>query len=320
MAHLFRRFLEAFQHRLAALAHKDGPDHEQDTLPRQRTASLPETLPLTPQKGAAAPLPEETPRPLQLEVGLGLSPGRQRHHNEDTLLAQTINLAAGEQDLLVGLYIVADGMGGHQHGELASAAAARAFAHRLYHHLFRTLLAPEPQMPETPLIELLHDAMAEANRTVLESVPGGGTTLTAALILGQHLIIAHVGDSRAYYFHPDGRWEVLTRDHSLVKRLEELGQLTPEEAAVHPQRNVLYRALGQAEPLEPEVTQRPLPTDGALLLCSDGLWGVVPEEEIRQIVFQAPTAAQACAQLTHQANEYGGPDNISVILVRFGKT
>ena len=108
----------------------------------------------------------------------------------------------------------------------------------------------------------------------------------------------------------------LTRDHSLVRRLEELGQLTPEEAAIHPQRNVLYRALGQGEPFEPEIITAPLPQPGYLLVCSDGLWGVVPEERMGEIIKSAPLLSTACQGLIDAANAAGGPDNISAILVR----
>ncbi len=294
------------------------PSQPADTVPRPK-ATGPETLPLSPQEGVPIAAEAQIPsRPPQVTVGVGLSTGIQREHNEDALFAQTLTLAAGERDLLVGLYIIADGMGGHQHGELASAVAARTFAHYLYEHLILPLAGPQAQPPEEPVIEIMAHATQAANQQVVETVPGGGTTLTAVLLLGQHLTIAHVGDSRAYFIHPDGRLQTLTRDHSLVKRLEELGQLTPEEAAVHPQRNVLYRALGQLEPLEPEVTQMSLPNAGHLLLCSDGLWGVVPEEDLLQTVLQAENPTQACAQLIQQANQRGGPDNISVVIVRIG--
>lgn len=109
--------------------------------------------------------------------------------------------------------------------------------------------------------------------------------------------------------------EVLTRDHSLVQRLVELGQITDAEAAVHPQKNVLYRALGQGEPFSPDISTSPIPPNGYLLICSDGLWGVVPEEEITRIIFEAANPQEACSALVAAANEAGGPDNITAILV-----
>jgi protein phosphatase len=129
------------------------------------------------------------------------------------------------------------------------------------------------------------------------------------------MTIGHVGDSRAIAIHHGGG-ETLTRDHSLVKRLEELGQISSEEAAIHPQRNVLYRALGQGEVLEPDIFTAPFPQPGWLLICSDGLWSVVPEEHLFNIVFNAKDLQHACQQLVAAANEAGGPDNISVIMIQ----
>ena len=256
-------------------------------------------------------------RPLQVQVGVALDAGLQRDHNEDAVLAQSLVLASRDQDVLVGLYVVADGMGGHLHGEQASDVAVRTLVQHLTRHLFAPLSHPEQGMPDQPLLDLMEAAVQEANRAVLRYAAGGGSTLTAALLVGQQLILGHVGDSRAYFIHPDRRMQVLTRDHSLVKRLEELQQLTPEEAAHHPQRNVLYRALGQSEPLQPEVKSERLPRAGYLLLCSDGLWGVVPEEEIVAIVFQAVSPQEACRELVRAAHRHGAPDNISAVLVHF---
>jgi len=130
------------------------------------------------------------------------------------------------------------------------------------------------------------------------------------------MTIAHVGDSRAYAISTDGTSQILTRDHSLVMRMIELGQLTAEEAQVHPQRNVLYRALGQGEPFASDISTSPLPDSGHILLCSDGLWGVVGEVEIIRIIAAAPSPQVASQLLVDAANTNGGPDNISAILIR----
>jgi protein phosphatase len=151
---------------------------------------------------------------------------------------------------------------------------------------------------------------------ISENAPGGGTTLTAVLVIGTQMTIAHVGDSRAYAIYLDGRMQTLTRDHSLVKRLEELGQITAEEAAVHPQKSMLYNALGQGDIPRPDVFTAALPQPGYLMVCSDGLWGVVPEDEIFSIITSAPNPQMACQNLLDAANAYGGPDNITVILAR----
>jgi protein phosphatase len=174
----------------------------------------------------------------------------------------------------------------------------------------------KPEAPDESLQEIMGAAVDEAQKTIQREAPGSGTTLTAALILGQQMTIAHVGDSRAYMIYSDGRIETITRDHSLVKRLEELGHISQKEAENYPNRNVLYRALGQGEQLEPDIFTIPFPAAGLLMLCSDGLWGVVPEKEILRAVRESPNLEQACQSMVAVANAAGGPDNISVVLVQ----
>ena len=159
-------------------------------------------------------------------------------------------------------------------------------------------------------------SVMEAHQYVQREAPGSGTTVTAALVLGQQVTIAHVGDSRAYSVYPDGRIEPITRDHSLVKRLEELGHLSKDEAANFPHRNVLIRALGQGESLEADIFTIPFPQTGYLMICSDGLWGVISEKDIYRSIAEAPNLHRACQNMVEAANTAGGPDNITVILVQ----
>ncbi|UCH60914.1 MAG: serine/threonine-protein phosphatase [Anaerolineales bacterium] len=254
--------------------------------------------------------------PPQLIVGCGQSVGRQRDHNEDALFTLATTFTSEYSNIPFGLFLVADGMGGHQYGELASGIAIRTMATYLINQLYTPLLSIKPESPQESLQEIMQKGIQEAHRSIIRSTPGGGTTMTAALILGSQLTIAHVGDSRAYLIGPNGNMETLTRDHSLVNRLIELGQITTDEAATHPQRNVLYRALGQGEPVEPDVRTTQLPKSGCLLLCSDGLWGVVPDAEINSIVMNNPHPESACKKLVDAANAAGGPDNITAVLVR----
>jgi protein phosphatase len=170
---------------------------------------------------------------------------------------------------------------------------------------------------EVSLHEIMEAGVSEAQRAVVRNAPGGGTTLTAALVFGDQVTLTHVGDSRAYFLYPSGRLEVVTQDHSLVKRLQDLGQIDEKEASIHPQRNVLYRALGQSEPFRPDIHTHTLPEDGYLLICSDGLWAYVDENEIHRIVFAEPHPTLASQKLVDAANSAGGPDNISAILVRY---
>ncbi len=284
------------------------------------------TRPLSSQDNVSTnPLPGEpvwkhTLHPLRLEPqqlisGCAQSIGKQRDHNEDCLFAFSAITGGETNSAPLGLYIVADGMGGHQFGEVASSAAVRTMANYLLKR-FHTYLTNPSEGMEEPLQEMMRAAITEAQRAVTLAAPGSGTTLTAALVLGQQMTIGHVGDSRAYALRMDGRIEALTRDHSLVKRLEELGQISSDEAAAHPQRNVLYRALGQGEVLEPDIFTTPFPQPGFLLICSDGLWSVLPDDNLSNLVTAAPNLQEACQSLVEAANDAGGPDNISAILVQ----
>jgi serine/threonine protein phosphatase PrpC len=189
-------------------------------------------------------------------------------------------------------------------------------AEYIIRHLYTPLFSVTPQPLEDTLQEIMQAGVQTAHDAITKSITGGGTTLTSVLILGRQMIIAHVGDSRVYAINPNGTMKSLTRDHSLVKRLEELGQLTAEEAAIHPQRNVLYRALGQGEPFEPEIIMEPPPSPGHILICSDGLWGLVSEINMGDIIVNAESPQAACQELVAAANGAGGPDNITAILVQ----
>ena len=253
--------------------------------------------------------------PRQLIVGVGHDLGRQRKRNEDSIFSFSSVIATSSTSMPFGIFVVADGMGGHQNGELASEYAARTMGNYLVTNLYNPLFSPKPQPPTDALQEIMIRGIYESHNSVNKYAQGGGTTLTAALVVGTQMTVAHVGDSRAYAIFMDGKVEVLTRDHSLVKRLEELGQITAEEAAVHPQKAMLYRALGQGEAPEPDIFTTSLPHPGYLLICSDGLWGVLSEEEIFNVIVKATSLAHACQTLIKLTNAAGGPDNISVILV-----
>ncbi|HEX2697970.1 MAG TPA: protein phosphatase 2C domain-containing protein [Anaerolineales bacterium] len=252
----------------------------------------------------------------QLVAAAGQSVGKQREHNEDSLLAITTTLAGKTSNVPFGLYIVADGMGGHQFGEVASNETIRVVAGSIMRKFHSYLFNIPSQQPEESLQEIMESAIKEAHRVVQKDAPGSGTTITAALVIGQQVTMGHVGDSRAYIVFPAGRVEQVTRDHSLVKRLEELGHLNQEEAAAFPHRNVLIRAVGQGDALEVDVFTITFPSNGTLMLCSDGLWGVVAEQDLFRSLSEAPNLQRACQNMVTAANTAGGPDNISVILVQ----
>jgi len=254
--------------------------------------------------------------PQQLIAGAARSVGKTRDKNEDSLFLHTSLIGALSSSLPFGVFIIADGMGGHQNGEKASATAVRSMGNYLISKLYASLYGLNPSPPSESLQEIMKLGITQAHQNIIEAAPGGGTTMTAVISIGTQMTLAHVGDSRAYAIYLDGRMQLLTRDHSLVKRLEELGQITAEEAALHPQKSMLYRALGQGEAPEPDIFTASLPNPGYLLICSDGLWGVLSEERIFQIISESVSPQRACQNLADAANAAGGPDNISLILVR----
>jgi serine/threonine protein phosphatase PrpC len=258
----------------------------------------------------------ETFSPAQIVVGSGCSVGLVREHNEDTIFTQTSLLADGNQQLAYGIFIIADGMGGHERGELASSLAVKITAHYIISTIQDNILNLNPDGSTESVQEILSAAVSKAQKAVLQHALGGGTTLTVVVIIGDRVNIAHVGDSRAYFIFPDERMEILTKDHTFVDQLIRIGQITEEQAKDHPEKNVLYRAIGQMEELEADIETYQYPEDGYILICSDGLWGVVPEHKIVQIVTSTPNLAVACDKMVKAANEHGGPDNISVILCR----
>jgi serine/threonine protein phosphatase PrpC len=285
----------------------------------QEASSEIPTIPVDTIRSERKELPVQVPAHSelpQLIVGCAQSIGMVRDHNEDSILVMS-SLSGNNGDYLpIGLFIVADGMGGHKYGEIASDIAIRTVASEILHRIVFGMVDPHSSAPEDGIQEILETSVLEAHKIITKEAPGSGTTLTAALIIGKQMSIAHIGDSRAYAIHPGGETEILTRDHSLVKRMIELGHLTEEEASVHPQRNVLYRALGQGEPFKPDITTEQIPAPGYLLLCSDGLWGQVSQEEMVKMVLENPAPEIACQVLVNAANRAGGPDNISAILVK----
>jgi serine/threonine protein phosphatase PrpC len=262
------------------------------------------------------PLETVVPKPGERLVFGQLSDvGMVRSNNQDAMFSLLASSSSTDDLPDFGLFIVADGMGGHHDGEKASAITARIVTKHVIDEIFVSLLDQKMNDPDRPSIaEVLRVAVEKANEAVTEEIPEGGTTVTATVILGDLAYIAHVGDSRAYLISDDGI-EQVTRDHSLVQRLIELDQLTPEEALDHPQRNVLYRAIGQSETLDVDAITRRLPPRSRLLLCSDGLWNLVPEDAMLDIV-RKNKPQDACDHLIRMANDRGGPDNITVILVQ----
>jgi serine/threonine protein phosphatase PrpC len=250
-----------------------------------------------------------------LEVGWATDVGAVRGHNEDAAFVMTSIRAGDDATPMFGFFGIADGMGGHRAGEVASSVAVSAVAHHVVSRFYLpALISHQRDGAEPTLSDVLVEAVKAANRAVSTEAPGGGTTLTCALVLGERAYIAHVGDSRAYIVGNKG-FEQVTHDHSLVDRLIELGELDREEAVNHPQRNVLYRAVGQSAALEVDTHVRTVPPGCQLLLCSDGLWSELNDGEMLNLISNAPSLQAACDDLVAAANRAGGHDNSTVVLV-----
>ncbi len=244
--------------------------------------------------------------------------GAVRERNDDSCLVFESQVGGHFKMMPFGLYIVADGMGGHANGHVASKIASRVASHEIVENIYLPLLRDTDGGSPTPIQEVLLNAGQKANTAVYEVdiESDSGTTLTGVLLLGRRLYALHVGDSRAYLF-ADGELEQITKDHSLVQRLQEVGQLTDEEAAFYEYRHVLLRAVGQAGEVEVDTYMRRLPKNGRLLLCSDGLCGLVSDSDMKAIIAQDIEIDSIVEELFSAAIAAGGHDNITAVLVDF---
>lgn len=228
-----------------------------------------------------------------MEVGAKTDKGKVREQNEDTF---------GYRETL---FVIADGMGGHKAGEVASAIAVE------------TVLASE--VGADPVVNL-QKAVLNANAAILEEMAknvdysGMGTTVAILLLNNDKAFVSHVGDSRIYQLIGENLFQ-LTDDHSFVAELIKNGTITEEEAKIHPQRNVLTRALGTQGHLEFEVNSFPIHPGDKFLLCSDGLTSIVAEKNIKEILMSKKEPQIIADQLVEQANNNGGTDNITVIVI-----
>ena len=244
-----------------------------------------------------------------LEIATATHPGMVRSHNEDSIMA----------DADIGLAVLADGMGGYNAGEVASGIAValipaemrKAFAAR----------APE-ELNGGDMERLIREQAARANTTIYQTAQkepqyrGMGTTLVVALWHDNHVAVGHIGDSRAYRLRDD-KLEQITRDHSLLQEQIDRGMLTREDARHAPNRNLVTRAVGIDPGVESEIHVHAVQPEDVYLLCSDGLPDMVPDEDIENTLALLKSNLQLAAeQLVQQANDHGGRDNVSVILVR----
>lgn len=265
-----------------------------------------------------APISANAARPVRLIAAQLSDVGAVRERNEDACLILTAELGGQPQLWPFAFYLVADGMGGHYGGDQASKIASQTATGYVLDHIYRPFLNDELTVDPGQIEQIMRAAVLAAHEAVYDPDPAknGGTTLTAALILGQQLFVAHVGDSRAYWLR-DGHMTAITRDHSLVQRLVDTGQLNELEAQNYQYRNILLRALGQEDELLVDTYVHTLPRQGKLLLCSDGLCGQIADEEIASILNAPKSPAEIAEALIAAALQTGGPDNITAVVVDF---
>lgn len=266
-------------------------------------------------------------------------PGKERDLNEDSIWAQVLEVSEGGP---VGLFIVCDGLGGHLGGEVASYWAVET----LKHELADIFISKDPRatvrLSDAEIIEAADgsdatrlssssrvesqviEALQKANRVVRDvaskrpdQAGDAGTTVSMAIVFGERAIIANIGDSRTYILRKHELRQI-TRDHSLVASLVENGQLKPQDIYNHPQRNVIFRSLGQKRQVQVDTFWEQLGPGDILFVCSDGLWEMIHDNgEIVSIIEGTRSLENACQKLINAANSAGGVDNISVILAKY---
>ncbi len=261
---------------------------------------------------------EQVPPQMRLDVGLKSVTGQVRELDEDSLFTMIMSRTHESVTGQMALFIVADGMGGHEGGEVASKMAIQTMTDVLVRNVF----LPELEGHSLPLEEICHwmeRAMSQANDQVYlarqKRSNDMGTTMTAALLKDWSLCLAHVGDCRAYRWGVDGL-EQLTTDHSIVASMIAAGAAMPEEIYTHPQRSVIYRCIGDRPTVEVDISVLTLSPGDRLILCCDGLWEMIHNEGIEEVMLREADPQKACDIMVEQANLAGGTDNISVIVVQ----
>ena len=246
--------------------------------------------------------------------GWELDKGQQREKNEDNLGAFKLDTTKGDGKRSLGIYVVADGIGGEVGGEKASQLAVETVMNEMRENITEKSSAKE-------VVQWLANSASKAHQAILSRKKAheavGGTTLVMATVIANRVYIANIGDSRAYILH-DNQLRQITQDHTVAQKFVDAGVITKEEAAEHPLAHVLFHAVGseeEAEDLLPDMFIEIVQSGDTVLLCTDGLYNAVSQADIVKIIEEAETPAIASQKLTQAANDAGGPDNIAVIVV-----
>jgi len=259
-----------------------------------------------------------------MEFGFKSDVGKKRSIDEDSIITLNFNSVSNSKETEIGIFIVADGMGGHNAGEIASSIGSEVVAQDIINGLIHGLRENRNPNYVSHYKLLLEKSIIRANCIIhSDSIKnkehdGMGTTIVAALIIGKNLYLGNVGDSRAYLINKD-KIRQLTKDHSLVQELLDNGKITAEQAKNHPQKNIVTRIVGYYSNIEVDRFHCNIFGDDNILLCCDGLTDLVSDNEIKKIVMNTDNPQEACENLVKSANNHGGNDNISVILIHPNK-
>lgn len=261
----------------------------------------------------------QTPRYVRLRFGAQTHKGQVREIDEDSLLTLTMTtMIEGEGETVLGLFVVSDGVGGHQAGEVASREAVQLIGAEIISRVFQPTISSKRRLSETGLNEALKIAVEKANGEIYEIQQkignDMGATVTAVLIYHQQAVVANVGDSRTYLWR-NGELTAVTQDHSLVASLIAAQQLPAEAIYTHEQKGMIYRSLGDKPDIPVDTFPLTLASDDRLVLCCDGVWEMLRDEGIEEVLLLEPDPQRACDEMVKRANYAGGEDNITVIII-----
>ncbi len=257
---------------------------------------------------------------FRTQVGALSHVGMVRELNEDSLVTIDLKLDTAGRPINAGLYVVADGMGGHEGGEVASSLAVQSMANVANTALLELTVDSADGLNDAQLNDLALQAAERANMAVYEESRRRnndmGTTLTFALVVGDRCVVGNVGDSRTYLLR-NGQFQRVSKDHSLVQRLVDVGQIQPDDMYTHPHRNAILRSLGEKPQVEVDLFPIRLQSGDIIFCCSDGQWEMVRDPRMSEIIQSHADLQAAAAQLVAEGNQNGGEDNITAVLVRF---
>ena len=240
--------------------------------------------------------------------------GKVRRNNEDSVASVVMDYQSFGLELNYAVLVVADGMGGHDMGEVASATASEKFIETITANIFESWHNSEKIKLRQILINAVEAANNEVWKISMHKPNRIGTTLVGAIISGNHISIANIGDSRAYLIHPGKSIRQITKDHTAVQEMVDAGMISREEAVNHPQKSILTRSLGTTPFVKADIFETNI-NDNILLLCSDGLYGMVNDSEICEKV--ESDIYESVGTLITLANNNGGSDNISVAMAMY---